>query len=85
MNLEQLKAMAKKHGLEVDPGHAGAGKFRDVEVGMGADYPQLNAFIADYKKAEPVAARMVALRHVTNTDHPQLGKPYIEIGSFWYE
>lgn len=81
MTKEHLEALAAKHGLAIDPGHAGAGKYRDLEVGCGASHESLHAFIRE-ARSEGLTA---LLRGVDNKEHPQHGQNYVELPSFWWE
>lgn len=79
MTIRELESVVAHHGLSINGYRGGAGKFRDLEIGVGATALQLAAFVADIK------ARGHTLVSVTNTDHKDCGKAYAEVGSFWWE
>lgn len=81
MNYAELKEFLAANDATLDGYHEGAGKFRDLEVSVGRDY----AFLLSLKgslKERNVASKIVS---VTNPDHPQRGKLYLELPSFWCE
>ena len=82
MNREQLDGLLTKHGIKQDGARRHGGKFCTLEIGTGCDYVALQAL-----KNDLVAngACSVSLTRVSNDQHPQYGKPYIEIDSFWDE
>lgn len=81
MDMVQLRELMIRHGLKIDGLHAGAGRFRDLEIGVGALPRTLAAFAADVRAAGHTAT----VTRVTNHEHPDFAKAYVEIPSFWYE
>lgn len=90
---EQLETIVATHGLKIDEWRCGAGKFRDLSIGTGAPFKQLNALALELKKIPGVTtsdgatspALIMHFDRVTNDEHPDFGKLYLEIESFWWE
>jgi hypothetical protein len=70
--------------LKVDYAREGAGKFRDLEIGTGADRALLEK-VRQLVIAQHGCATFVNVRTVTNEGHPQYGQPYLSIEFFWNE
>jgi hypothetical protein len=79
MTTVELKAMLASHQVAIDGARGSVGKFRDLEVGVGAPLETLAAVHRELKAAG-VNASIV---RVTNPDHPDHGKPYVEVPSWW--
>lgn len=80
MTKSELHALLDRLGATLDVVHGSIGHFRDLEIGVGASVATL--FIV---KAELRLAGVGSLfRIVRNEDHPDYGKPYLEVPSFWY-
>lgn len=81
MNYAELTEFLAANDAVIDGSRQGAGKFKDLEVSCGRDY----SFLLALKGA--LHERRVAsnIRSVTNPDHPQRGKLYLELPSFWCE
>lgn len=82
MTVAQLKAACDGHGLTIDGFHGGAGKFRDVEIGVGAEYRRLLDLGRFLKQDYGV---LFAIRHVDVEAHKDFGKAYLEVPSFWWD
>ena len=80
MTVSELQAVLDKHGLKIDGWRGGAGKFRDLEIGVGAAAPLLAAIAAEL--GGNVSARVTS---VSNADHADYGKRYVEVSSFWWD
>jgi hypothetical protein len=75
--------MLARHGLQIDGHQGGAGKFRDLYVGIGADYAKLTAFRTEFvATGTPMACMFTSVNVPT---HPQYGKPMLEIKSYWWD
>jgi hypothetical protein len=89
---ERLDAFLAEHGMKVDGARGGAGKFLDLEVGVGESYARLDALRAKLKgkgignpdRLNPLGCDMDITR-VNNPDHPKYGCNYLVIHSFWDE
>jgi hypothetical protein len=81
MTYAELQAFLTANDATIDGGHQGAGKFRDLEVSVGRDY----AFLLALKGALHEHKVSSNITNVTNPDHPDRGKLYLEIPSFWCE
>lgn len=84
MDKTALLSILSRHGLAISDSNAGAGKFRDLYIGVGADYSTLRACQADIIAAG-LSRALVKVDHCDNPQHPDHGKPHLEIGSFWWE
>jgi hypothetical protein len=80
LNASQLTAIICSHRLAIDEWRGGAGKFRDLYVGTGKPVDVL------LRAQEELASHNVTskLTHVSNREHPDYGKPMLEIPSFWW-
>lgn len=81
MSREQLEAILAEYGLKVDGGHTGAGKFRDLYIGIGASRELLNTAMERLKRE----GMHCFISRVDNPEHPDYPKPFLEIPSFWDE
>jgi hypothetical protein len=81
MTGEQLTKIVSDHGLAITSWHGGAGQFRDLYIGVGADGSTL------LRLQETLASQGISSRftHTSNPDHPDHGKPMLEIPSFWWD
>lgn len=75
-----LAALADCYGLGLNDWRGGAGKFRDVCIGTGAAYHPLMGFVGACK----AAGLLCRLQQVNVPDHPDCGKVYAEVSSFWW-
>lgn len=75
-----LAALADFFGLGLDDWRGGAGKFRDVNIGTGGTLHALQGFAAACQRA----GIMCRVQQVNTPDHPDFGKLYAEVGSFWW-
>jgi len=81
MTIAELQELVKAYGLTVDDFHGGAGKFRDVYIGIGQPYSNLIA-LRGALCARNVEAK---LARVDNEGHPDYGKQMVEVNSFWWD
>ncbi len=81
MNIQELETTLKAHGLSIDSWQGGAGQFRDLHIGTGQPYWKLEG-AAQALRADGLDATMT---QVTNDQHADFGKPYVEVKSFWWE
>jgi hypothetical protein len=77
----QLEQLLDLLGLKVDGMHEGAGAFRDLEIGCGASSELLRGL----SMILHALGHEAALTHVTNTEHPEYGTPYLSVKSFWWK
>jgi hypothetical protein len=80
MTTQELKDLAARHGLKIDGFHAGAGKFRDVYIGTGANYNDQRTLMSELR-ARNVGCK---LSTVNVPEHPAYGKFFVEVTSFWW-
>lgn len=85
MNAAQLTELVTQHGMTIDGWRSGAGKFRDVKIGVGRSFDELNAVVVNVSAIRPEMKRMCSITHVNNVGHKDYGKLYLEIKSFWWE
>lgn len=83
MTSRDLTILAARHCLTIDGFRGGAGKFRDIYVGTGANPVQLLAFVSEFKQRDSVIRPIHRIVNVPG--HKDFGKPYVEIPSFWWE
>jgi hypothetical protein len=81
-NTDRLQKIVEQHGMQIDGYHGGAGQFRDIYIGTGADYGRLREL-----RDALIAARFVDVKvtHVDNPDHNQHDKAMVEVSSFWWD
>lgn len=84
MTVKQLQALVEKHGLTISGYRGGAGKFRDLEIGVGAAHGALAAFRKELVQLRG-CANLTHLAAVDNPDHDDYGKAYVEVCSFWWD
>lgn len=77
-----VEQIAKENNLQIDF-HAGAGKFRDVYLGIGASYEVLTKLKKEL--ATKYNDTYTKISRVTNSEHPDYPKPFLELPSFWWE
>jgi hypothetical protein len=78
-----LQRLVEQHQMTIDGCREGAGKFRDLEIGIGKTYKELAALkTAIFNEASYL---QVQITHVSNEGHKHFGKCFIVIHSFWYE
>jgi len=73
-----------KYNLKIDGIRQGVAKFRDLEIGIGASHDVLNQVRSELI-ASGLSDNMMRITNVSNPEHPQFRKPYLEIVSFWWE
>lgn len=81
MSKSDLETLLAKHALSIDGMRAGAGKFRDLEIGVGAPLATLAAFAQEVR----AAGHTVTVTRVSNPEHADHGKAYAEVPSFWWD
>ncbi len=82
MTSEELQAIVAKHELHIDGWHAGAGRFRDVYVGTGASRERLSALRLELQGLGFKGS--VKLSVVDVKEHPEYGRAFLEIASFYW-
>lgn len=82
MKKEQLEQLVAQHGLTIDGYTQGVAKFRDLEIGVGADRTKLQTLC---NQLQELGLRHANITTVTNNQHEQYGQPYLEVPSFWCE
>jgi hypothetical protein len=80
MDASQLVRIVESHGLTIDDWHGGAGSFRDLYIGTGADLKALLGLQEDLASHNVTSK----LTHVNNREHPDHGKAMLEVPSFWW-
>jgi hypothetical protein len=81
VNKSTLLTILDAHGLKIDGYREGVGSFRDLEIGVGAPFKALQALKAELLQA---GGGIVNITNVTNSEHPDFPKMYLEVGSFWW-
>ncbi len=81
VNKRRLEQIVAEHGLKVDGTRGHVGEYRDLEIGVGAQQHQLQALkLALQARGCPCAMKIA---FVDVKDHPDYGKAYLEVSSFW--
>lgn len=81
MTVNQLTELVSAHGLTINSFRQGAGKFRNLEIGVGADYGNLMLARNDLRDAGLLAC----ILRVNNSEHEDFGKFYVLVESFWWD
>ena len=82
MDRAKLDAFLAARGYTVQGDHDGAGKFKDLYIGIGRAVVSL-CRLRDELKAAGIPD--VIVTQVTNPDHADHGKSMVEIRSYWNE
>lgn len=82
MTTSVLNDVLTRHGLQVDEWRGGAGRFRDLYIGTGADVLTLLKCKDDFQGKGFTGA---AVLYGDNPGHPAHGKPYLLLPSFWWD
>lgn len=70
-------------GLKIDSWSGNSGKFRDLAIGTGAkwlDLQKLRKVIVN-----GVGENLTGIAHVDNVDHPDHGLFFLHVGSVWWD
>jgi hypothetical protein len=78
MTVREMEALIAHHGLTLALKRQGAGEFVDLEC-TGPE-SQLLAFCGALKREH----YLCSVQRVNNPDHPDHGKPYALVESFWW-
>jgi hypothetical protein len=81
-NTERLQKIVAEHGVGIDGWHGGAGQFRDLYIGIGDTYANLQRLRDALLAANVVDVKVT---HVNNPDHEQHDKAMVEVSSFWWD
>lgn len=83
LSRRKLAALVEEHGLSFNHPREGAGKFLDVAIGEGVAYETLKPLCDVLVKLR--GRHGAIIQRITNDQHPNYGKHYLELPSFWWE
>lgn len=82
MRVFHLKQILDAHDMKIDDYRQGAGKFRDLYIGIGKPYETLRKVMRVLGDSGMKSNMIIG--HTNNPQHKEAGKPMLEVLSYWW-
>lgn len=81
----RLKSLLDLYGAKIDGWRGGAGRFRDLKIGVGLDYDTLSKLGDEILRLPGFPSNgEVTIETANIREHQDFGKHYIVVKSFWW-